>query len=1207
MLNRIYIVVGLLAILALASAFIVPPFIHWGDYRDRMEVLAESVFGTDVHIRGDIDFTLLPEPRLSFADVVVGAEDAPVATVDSIEARFALLDFLRDRYNLSALVLKSPSIALELDENGLLVSGVDLSGAGQGVALEQARIEEGEINLIDRRSGDSYSLSEVNGDLRLGSFAGPFQFQGNAIYDGEAYALRLNSGVVDEAGSSRVSAFIADASGSSSFTLDGAMQTGPAPKFDGTVVLRQSPPAAARAEQIRGNLVFESKIAASTDRIVLNGYTLVPDENRAGVRLTGAASVQLGARNSFEAVVSGGVFNLPPRDAEEDASQMPYELVRLLGELPAPPIPPIPGQIGVDLAEIGLRGAGLRNVRIDATTNGMIWTLTRAEADLPGNSKLTLSGSLRNDGGLLGFNGNVELTTTRLDALSQLWRRAREDSPLFNVPAQLSGQLMLAGDALGFSHGLLSLNGKTHAVEARLGFGEEPRLDLVGRLDALAPGDSAILSAIFPDPASDAAFGVSFPQGSFSLRSQAIRVVGLEAADFQAEGNWSSSGLRFSRLVSSDWGGIALNASGQLRGTLAAPVITGAGRFEVDRSDAPALARLYSFLGVPAVWQTGFSQSLPAALEVELSEGDTAEAQLLTLRGDLAGSRLDLSLDMAGGLSGLGADRVRVIGSLETDDTAGLMRQLGLPETAPFAASGEALLSLFAEGSAETRFDTRLSLSQSGELAAYSGELFLLPSGELTGTGMIELSLTDGSGMADLVGGTGIGLGGFEATGSLDFYGLQSIAVTSLVGETDAAAFSGEVSIERVAQRPSIQGALEFDTLPIEGLAAALFSPAALVAGGGSWPDGPLASSTSPRSTRGSIAVTAREIDFGEARLDDAGFTLNWDQQTLAIADLSGSIGGGRLTGTLSQCCSGPLLDRTLTGRLTLEDVAVDALAPTAMSGVSGSVSGSASFEGTGASLSDIAASLAGEGNLTLSDLRIPRLSPEVYPTVSALDDVLNMDTDVLTILIDQALTQGDFAAPTATGAFRIAGGTLRLSNLLVDGGGARLAGGVNLAFPTLGLDGLFVLTPRGFADPSGLIEGENARVLARLTGTLAAPQLSIDTSEMVAAVQVRANELEVDRLEALQLEDEARQRAAAEERNRLIAEQQRRAAEEAAARAAAEEAARQAAEQQAPPVLGPLEPAPPANPVAPSGTPLDLTYPPPFNVFGGEPVNVPR
>jgi ATP-dependent helicase YprA (DUF1998 family) len=159
-----------------------------------------------------------------------------------------------------------------------------------------------------------------------------------------------------------------------------------------------------------------------------------------------------------------------------------------------------------------------------------------------------------------------------------------------------------------------------------------------------------------------------------------------------------------------------------------------------------------------------------------------------------------------------------------------------------------------------------------------------------------------------------------------------------------------------------------------------------------------------------------------------------------------------------------------------------------------------------------------------------------------------------------------------------LAGGVARLANLSIDGEGARLAGGVNVALDTLGLDGAFTMTPRNFVDETGMVAADTARIVSRLSGTLIAPERTLDLDTMVAAVKVRANEIEVERLEALRLEDEARRRAAAEERNRLIEEQMRqRAAEEAARRAAEEEAERRQREQQ--PQPQPQTQTPPAGP----------------------------
>ena len=72
MLNRLFIIVGLIAILALAAAFVVPNFIQWGDYRERLQAMASETLGAPVEITGD-DETPLATLRLTVE--VVGSDD----------------------------------------------------------------------------------------------------------------------------------------------------------------------------------------------------------------------------------------------------------------------------------------------------------------------------------------------------------------------------------------------------------------------------------------------------------------------------------------------------------------------------------------------------------------------------------------------------------------------------------------------------------------------------------------------------------------------------------------------------------------------------------------------------------------------------------------------------------------------------------------------------------------------------------------------------------------------------------------------------------------------------------------------------------------------------------------------------------------------------------------------------------------------------
>jgi hypothetical protein len=129
-------------------------------------------------------------------------------------------------------------------------------------------------------------------------------------------------------------------------------------------------------------------------------------------------------------------------------------------------------------------------------------------------------------------------------------------------------------------------------------------------------------------------------------------------------------------------------------------------------------------------------------------------------------------------------------------------------------------------------------------------------------------------------------------------------------------------------------------------------------------------------------------------------------------------------------------------------------------------------------------------------------------------------------------------------------------------------------------------MSPTVLADPESLVDPTTAEVAAVVTGPLWAPVASYDVTSLVDGMKIKASEIELARLEQLRLEDEARQKAAAEDRARVQAEQAaaeaaKKAAEDAAAKKAADEAAAKAAAEAA---AQPVVPTPPAIPA-----PVDL------------------
>ena len=252
MLNRLFIIVGLIAILALAAAFVVPNFIQWGDYRERLQAMAGETLGAPVEITGDIKFSLLPNPKLNFSNVVVGTADKPVMTVAAVQAEFSLVDFFRDRYALTKLELIQPVIDLRIGADGGIESGVKLAEqvTSSNVSVANAQIVDGMVRLADARSGETFSAANVDGEVRLEAVRGPFAFQGTAEVGGAAYGVRFATSALHENESTQVTAYVRPTDERFTLTAEGDLQLGGAPAFSGKMTYRQAPSRAAGEQPV---------------------------------------------------------------------------------------------------------------------------------------------------------------------------------------------------------------------------------------------------------------------------------------------------------------------------------------------------------------------------------------------------------------------------------------------------------------------------------------------------------------------------------------------------------------------------------------------------------------------------------------------------------------------------------------------------------------------------------------------------------------------------------------------------------------------------------------------------------------------------------------------------------------------------------------------------------------------------------------------
>jgi len=1172
-LNRLFIVIGVVAILAITAAFVVPSFVPWGEYRDRLAAIAAEVVGQPVRIDGDVSFSLLPQPRLQFSGVSAGPADAPSLTVEKVEADFSLIDFLRDRYNVTRLVLDRPTVNVTVTPAGAIDAGLTLGGGASGkFSVANAFISHGAVLLSDQRTGETYGASNVEGELRLDALHGPYSFQGVGDVDGSSYALRLTTGELDSEGGGTLSLTVRPTDDRFALTAEGMLTSGTAPSFEGNVTWRQPPPKPTGDVAVdagQGDLVMTSKVRATPARILLSDYVVIPDENRAATRLLGAADVTLGQGMAFNAVISGGLLALPPRDATAEQAVEPYELLRLLRELPLPASVGLPGTIGVDIAELNLRAFSLRNVRLDATAHDGGWTVKRFTGGLPGDSTVALSGEIALATGRPEFAGRLVLQSGRLDALATLWRKPADGNPLFGMPGAITADLNLVGETLSISNASLDLDGTSLPFSAQIGLGTNRDLHVAASLGQLDPNRSAALLALLPDLSADPAFAVSFPKGEFELSADGMTLGGLAGRDLAASGSWDGGVLVVDNVAAGDLGGARFSATLTAFGSLLKPELSGSGSVTVLSRDAPALAAFFTGINASPAMAETLSGSVPATLNLRLDAPNGVGAQSLDVTGSLgvADITADAALD-AGFIRALSGP-IRLKLDLKAAHADALIAQLGLGNAAIFSEAQPVHIVGVLDGNIANSLETTVLAEGGGDTLGFSGNIVVTNPDAYSGKGTLKATLTDPSGLAEWLGVGGIALPAISGTATIGFDGMSTLALDKIEGTAGGAPFTGRLGLAGKGGTHVVNGKLELGGLDIADLLRTVAGPASLLPSpSGLWPEGPFATGGVPRNTTGRVSITAQSLNaVGRGVASDLSLDLDWDATSTRLRNLTARVGEGTASLELAICCAGPLPDKQVSGRLSLTGIDLDSLAPPLVADALGGVlEASGRFDATGGSVAAILSGMTGEGTYSVGDFSIQRLDPGAATAVTGLDNILDLQPEELTTLIEDKLDDAAFVSPGVAGSFTIAGGVLRSPNLSINAVGGQLFGSGSIRLADLGLAGTYTLSPTNVA-PAALVDLGAARVTTTLGGTLLAPVRRFDVSGLVDAIMVKAYEAEVARLEKLRAEDEARRKAEEEEKARIAAEEEaarRKAAEEAAKKAAEEAAAKQAAEDAA-------------------------------------------
>ena len=542
--------VGLLA----AAALIVPGLVDWNAYKGDVAAAVEAATGRRLTIKGDLQFTVLPAPRLSVRDArlanMAGASTPEMVRLKSLEVRIRFLPLLKGRIEVESVTLVEPVIELEVladgranwqfappPQNGKKAripgapvpapapSGGVAESAAAAIRLDSLKITRGTLIYRDA-GGTNERIDQMNLEIAARSLMGPFRVKGTLAVQGVPLALQATVGRLREGAPSPVSIKLNLTAAEAEAELVGTLAgIGTEPRISGKLRLVGKDlgrlAAAVGLGEGGGALPpwlgqpfsLESRVKASAKDLSIGDIVL----SFGGMRATGDISAAFGRRIAAKVKLeiiridldrwlamperAGGAT--PPggretarSDAAAGGAAGPASPVA--AESAGFALPPnVDGSLNVMVKAVTYKGGIIRDVRVDAALSEGELTLNQASLRLPGEAEVSLFGFLDAEGGRPRFDGTLEARADNLRAvLSWLGLDVTRISADRLRKFSLTGKVRLAGGLAHLLDARMRLDssrlngGITVALRRRLAFGANIDLDHLN-LDAYRPRERA--------------------------------------------------------------------------------------------------------------------------------------------------------------------------------------------------------------------------------------------------------------------------------------------------------------------------------------------------------------------------------------------------------------------------------------------------------------------------------------------------------------------------------------------------------------------------------------------------------------------------------------------------------------------------------------------------------------------------------------------
>lgn len=195
------------------AGLIVPHVIDQQKYKTLIVEKVSEATGYTLDWKGDIGFSTLPLPHVSVNELTLSAQDQTILSVKSVDVSVNLASLLSGKIDISDISLNTPKISLVTAKDGRQLWMTDRltekntstpetenktekeSGAGTAmpVSLGVVKILDGDFLWDDQSSGAKQQLSDIDVNMSAESLQGPFELDGNLVWNGHKIEAKLNT------------------------------------------------------------------------------------------------------------------------------------------------------------------------------------------------------------------------------------------------------------------------------------------------------------------------------------------------------------------------------------------------------------------------------------------------------------------------------------------------------------------------------------------------------------------------------------------------------------------------------------------------------------------------------------------------------------------------------------------------------------------------------------------------------------------------------------------------------------------------------------------------------------------------------------------------------------------------------------------------------------------------------------------------------